>query len=137
MTSPSQSNATPSPAPDRSRLGVWWWTTDHLLLGATRHPDPAGRTALVRRQPGQRAARMNIADPFHFAVRQCLFAAGGAVLLLVVSMLSPRGVRRTCFFIYLIAIVIMAVLPLMGHHAKGATRWLTWGGFSLQNRRSS
>ncbi len=20
---------------DRSRLGVWWWTTDHLLLGAT------------------------------------------------------------------------------------------------------
>ena len=19
---------------DRSRLGVWWWTTDHLLLGA-------------------------------------------------------------------------------------------------------
>ena len=20
---------------DRSRLGVWWWTTDHWLLGAT------------------------------------------------------------------------------------------------------
>ena len=20
---------------DRTRLGQWWWTTDHLLLGAT------------------------------------------------------------------------------------------------------
>ena len=116
---------------DRSRLGVWWWTTDHLLLGATAILILLGVLLSFAASPAA-AARMNIADPFHFAVRQCVFAAGGAVLLLAVSMLSPRGVRRTCFFIYLIAIVIMATLPLMGHHAKGATRWLTWGGFSLQ-----
>ena len=116
---------------DRSALGVWWWTTDHLLLGATAILILLGVLLSFAASPAA-AARMNIGDPFHFAVRQCVFAAGGAVLLLAVSMLSPRGVRRTCFFIYLIAIVIMAALPFMGHHAKGATRWLTWGGFSLQ-----
>ena len=116
---------------DRSRLGVWWWTTDHLLLGATAILIVLGVLLSFASSPAA-AARMHLADPFHFAVRQCVFAAGGAVLLLGVSMLSPRGVRRASFFIYMAAILIMAALPFMGHHAKGATRWLEWGGFSLQ-----
>jgi len=116
---------------DRSALGVWWWTTDHLLLGATAILILLGVLLSFAASPAA-AARMNVADPFHFAVRQCVFAAIGSVLLLGVSMLSPRGVRRTCFFIYLVAILIMAALPFLGHHAKGATRWLQWGGFSLQ-----
>jgi cell division protein FtsW len=119
------------PRTDRSPLGVWWWTTDHLLLGATAVLILLGVLLSFASSPAA-AARMNIGDPFHFAVRQCLFAAGGAVLMLGVSMLTPRGVRRTSFFIYLVAIAIMAALPFMGHHAKGATRWLQWGGFSLQ-----
>ena len=24
---------------DRSRLGLWWWTTDHLLLGAAEQAE--------------------------------------------------------------------------------------------------
>ena len=47
-------------------------------------------------------------------------------------MLSPRGIKRAAFFIYLGAIAVMAILPLLGHNAKGATRWLEFGGFSLQ-----
>jgi cell division protein FtsW len=119
------------PRSDRSPLGVWWWTTDHLLLGATTILILLGVLLSFASSPAA-AARMGLNDPFHFAVRQCLFAAGGAILLLSVSMLSPRGVRRASFFIYLAAIAIMAALPFMGHHAKGATRWLQWGGFSLQ-----
>jgi cell division protein FtsW len=116
---------------DRSALGVWWWTTDHLLLGATAILIGLGVLLSFASSPAA-AARMNIGDPFHFAVRQCIFAAGGAALVLSVSMLSPRGVRRTCFFIFVSAIAIMAILPLLGHNAKGATRWLQFGGFSLQ-----
>jgi cell division protein FtsW len=78
------------------------------------------------------AARMNVGDPFHFALRQCVFAAGGAVILIGASVLNDRGVRRTAFFVYLVAILIMAALPFIGHTAKGATRWLDLGDFSLQ-----
>ena len=116
---------------DRSRLGVWWWTTDHILLGVAAALMILGVLLSFASSPAA-AARMNVGDPFHFAVRQCVFAAMGAVILLAVSTLSPKGVRRAAFFIYLAAIVVMMALPVFGHNAKGATRWLEFAGFSLQ-----
>jgi cell division protein FtsW len=116
---------------DRSRLGVWWWTTDHVLLGVVAILMVLGVMLSFASSPAA-AARMNLGDPFHFATRQCVFAAVGAVFLLSASMLSPKGVRRAAFFIYIGAIGVMMALPLLGHSAKGATRWLEFGGFSLQ-----
>jgi cell division protein FtsW len=116
---------------DRSRLGVWWWTTDHVLLGVVAILMVLGVMLSFASSPAA-AARMNLGDPFHFAARQCVFAAIGAVFLLSASMLSPKGVRRAAFFIYLAAIGVMMALPILGHSAKGATRWLEFGGFSLQ-----
>ena len=116
---------------DRSKLGVWWWTTDHLLLGAAAILIMLGVMLSFGNSPAA-AARMNVPDPFHFAIRQCLFAFGGAATLLGVSMMSPKGVKRAAVLIYLVSIAIMIGLPLLGHHAKGATRWLEFGGFSLQ-----
>lgn len=116
---------------DRSRLGLWWWTTDHILLGVVAILMTLGVLLSFASSPAA-AARIGIGDPFHFAVRQCVFAAVGAAILLSISALSPRGIRRAAFFIYAAAIVIMMALPVMGHNAKGATRWLEFGGFSLQ-----
>ena len=78
------------------------------------------------------AGRMNIHDPFHFAVRQTIFGLGSAGLMVLVSMMTPRLVRRTSFFFYLGSIAIMIALIFVGHEAKGATRWLEFGGFTLQ-----
>ena len=78
---------------------------------------------------------MGISFPFHFAVRQCVFGAGATMLMLAVSTLSPKSIRRVAFFIYIGSIILMAALPFLGqlsHHAKGATRWLEIGGFTLQ-----
>ena len=116
---------------DRSRLGRWWWTTDHFLLGATVVLIGLGVMLSFAASPAA-AARIGYHDPFHFAVRQCVYAAGGAAILLGVSTLSPRGVRRTAFFTYAASILVMMALPLLGHAAKGAQRWLEFGGFSLQ-----
>jgi cell division protein FtsW len=116
---------------DRSRAGLWWWTTDHVLLGVVAILMVLGVMLSFASSPAA-AARMNLGDPFHFAVRQCVFAVIGAVFLLSASMLSPKGVRRAAFFIYIAAIGVMMALPIFGHNAKGATRWLEFGGFSLQ-----
>jgi cell division protein FtsW len=116
---------------DRTRIGVWWWTMDRWLLGAVAVLMVLGVMMSFAASPAA-AARMNVGDPFHFALRQCVFAAAGATILIGASLLDDRGVRRAAFFIYLAAIVIMAVLPFVGHSAKGATRWLDLGGFSLQ-----
>jgi cell division protein FtsW len=116
---------------DRSPIGVWWWTMDRWLLGAVAVLLVLGVLMSFAASPAA-AARMNLGDPFHFALRQCVFAAAGAAILLGASLLDDRGVRRTAFVVYLVAILIMAALPFIGYSAKGATRWIDLGGFSLQ-----
>ncbi len=116
---------------DRSAVGVWWWTVDRWMLGVVALLIAVGVAMSFAASPAA-AARMNVGDPFHFAVRQCVFAAGAAVILLAVSMLEVKTVRRSAFFIWLFAIAIMVALPFLGHNAKGATRWLEFGGFTLQ-----
>ncbi|MCA6225667.1 MAG: putative lipid II flippase FtsW [Phenylobacterium sp.] len=116
---------------DRSPFGVWWWTMDRWLLGAVAALLVLGVLMSFAASPAA-AARMDLGDPFYFALRQCVFAAAGAAVLLGASLLDDRGVRRAAFFVYLAAILIMAALPFIGHSAKGATRWLELGGFTLQ-----
>lgn len=116
---------------DQSRVGVWWWTVDRWLLGATLSLIGLGVLLSFGSSPAA-AQRLDIGFPFHFAVRQSIFAVVGLGVLLTVSMLSPRGVRRAAFFIYLAAIATMLGLLFLGHAAKGATRWVEIGGFTLQ-----
>jgi cell division protein FtsW len=116
---------------DRSALGMWWWTVDRLLLAAVALLIFLGAALSFGSSPAA-AARLSLDDPFHFAVRQCGFAGLSAVILIVASLLSPRGVRRVALVIFACSILIMLILPLIGHSAKGAQRWLQLGGFSLQ-----
>jgi cell division protein FtsW len=116
---------------DRTPIGMWWWTVDRWMLSVCALLIAIGVALSFASSPAA-AMRMNIGDPFHFAVRQCVFGAGAAVILLGVSMLEVRQVRRSAFFIWIVAIAVMAVLPFLGHNAKGATRWLEFAGFTLQ-----
>ncbi|MBW3558571.1 MAG: putative lipid II flippase FtsW [Proteobacteria bacterium] len=116
---------------DRSKLGVWWWTTDRWLLGATAALMFLGVMLSFASSPAA-TARIGIDQPFHFAIRQGFYAAAAAVILLSVSMLSPKGVRRVAFFIWIAAVLSMMALPFIGHAAKGATRWIQLGPLSLQ-----
>lgn len=125
------SNAHAFPRSDRSALGVWWWTVDRWILGVVGVLIAIGVVMSFSASPAA-AARMNIGDPFHFAVRQCVFAGGAAFILLATSMLDVRDTRRAAFFIWAAAIAVMIALPFIGHNAKGATRWLEFGGFTFQ-----
>lgn len=116
---------------DRSPIGVWWWTMDRWLLGAVGILLVLGVMMAFAASPAA-AARLNLSDPFHFALRQSVFAVVGATVLVAASVLDDRGVRRVAFFVFLVSILVMAALPFIGHSAKGATRWLDLGGFSLQ-----
>jgi len=125
------SNAHAFPRSDRSPLGVWWWTVDRWMLGVIAVLIAIGVVMSFSASPAA-AARMNIGDPFHFAVRQCVFAGGAAFVLIAASMLDVRGTRRAAFVIWVAAIAVMIALPFIGHNAKGATRWLEFGGFTFQ-----
>ncbi|MBI1198361.1 MAG: putative lipid II flippase FtsW [Phenylobacterium sp.] len=129
MTTVSQAHA--FPRSDRSPLGVWWWTVDRWILGVVALLIGIGVVMSFAASPAA-AARMNIGDPFHFAVRQCVFAVGASVIVVMTSMLDVKGARRAAFIIWIIAIAVMAALPAIGHTAKGANRWIEFGGFTFQ-----
>lgn len=109
----------------------WWRTIDKwsltcvfvlfgigLLLGLAASVPLASRNGL---------------EPFFYVQKQAMFGGVGLAVMIAVSMLSPDTVRRLGVIGFLGAMVLVALLPVIGEdHGKGAVRWLSIGGFSLQ-----
>src|SRR3546814_1677056 len=50
----------------------------------------------------------------------------------LVSLLSPLQIRRISVLGFAATLVLLAVVPLAGHEIKGATRWVSVAGVSMQ-----
>lgn len=115
---------------DTSLLGKWWWTIDRWTLAAVALLLAFGAMMSLAASPAV-AERIDVGS-FHFVKRQFVFLLLGALTILSVSMLSPKGVRRLALFVTLGAIFMMLVTVVAGSEIKGATRWINFGFFSLQ-----
>ncbi len=115
---------------DTSLIGRWWWTVDRWTLAAlTALLACGGLLALAASPPV--AERIGL-ESFYFARRQFLYLPAAAAVLLAVSLLSPRGVRRLALAVFLGAWTLSLAAALIGPEIKGAQRWLLLPGFSLQ-----
>jgi cell division protein FtsW len=117
---------------DQSPIAKWFWTVDRGLLAAALTLVALGVSLSFASSPAAILADQSISDPFHYSWRMIVWAAGGTVMMLLASLLSPRGVRRIALLALLGAIVVMAALPFIGNEVKGAARWVNLGPFSLQ-----
>jgi len=132
MTAATHSSyAQPFARTDRTAVGLWWWTVDHWLLGGIAALMFLGLALAFAASPAA-AQRIGIENELHFALRQSVFSLTGAVVMLATSMMSPRGVRRVAFAVFILSIAVMVLLPFIGHTAKGAQRWIDLGPFGLQ-----
>ena len=115
---------------DTSLIGRWWWTVDRWLLTAVVGLCLAGIILTLAASPAV-AERIG-KDTFYFAHRQMLFIALALAVMVVVSFLSLRGVRRLAALTTVGTIGLMVATLIVGVEIKGATRWLQLGGVSLQ-----
>ncbi len=115
---------------DTSILGRWWWTLDRWALLVLTLLFAVGAILTVAASPGA-AARIGL-EPFYFVRHQFAFMAPALLIMLAVSMLSPRGVRRMAVLILAVGLVCVAATHFAGVEAKGASRWLSLGGFTFQ-----
>jgi len=53
-------------------------------------------------------------------------------VMLAVSFLNPRQVRRLAVVVFVISLVMVAVTPIFGAEIKGARRWLVLFGMNVQ-----
>jgi cell division protein FtsW len=115
---------------DRSVLGRWWWTVDRWTLAAVIMLMLSGVVLIMAASPPV-AERIG-ADAFHFVRRHFVFLVPAVGLLLGVSLLSPRGVRRAAVMIFVLSVAMLVLTPIIGNEIKGARRWISIGAFSLQ-----
>jgi rod shape determining protein RodA len=71
-------------------------------------------------------------DPSYYLNRQILYAAVGAVVLVVAALVDPDLYRRYWRAVFGGTAGLIAVVFLLGHATSGATRWISLGFFTFQ-----
>ena len=78
-------------------------------------------------------ANRNNLDPYFYVQKQAIFGTMAMAAMIFISMTSPVAVRRLGILGFAAALVLVMILPLVGaDRGKGAVRWLSVAGFSLQ-----
>jgi cell division protein FtsW len=115
---------------DTSILGRWWWTVDRWTLLAVCLLMATGAVLIVTASPAV-SERIGL-DSFSLARRQLVLLPVASLLLLAMSLASPRSVRRVASLGLLASLVLLVLTLTIGSEIKGATRWITLAGVSLQ-----
>lgn len=115
---------------DRSPVATWWWTIDRWFLAAFLSLMGLGIILSFAASPAV-AERIGL-DSFHFATRQIVFMIPALAALLSVSFLDARQVRRLAMVMLGFALLLMVAVLFVGVEVKGARRWVSLAGVSIQ-----
>jgi cell division protein FtsW len=119
----------------RTPFSDWWWTVDKLLLAAIAALMLAGVILSLAASPPV-ATRIGL-DPFHFFNRHVLFLVPSLIVLIGVSFMTPRQIRRTAVIVFAVSIVLIVATLLIGPEVKGSRRWITLLGVNIQASESA
>jgi cell division protein FtsW len=114
----------------RTPFGEWWWTVDRLTLAAFGALMLAGVVLSLAASPPV-AGRLGL-DPFYFVNRHILYLIPTVAIMLAVSFLNPRQIRRLALIVFAVSLIMVAVTPYFGAEIKGARRWLIIFGVNIQ-----
>ena len=76
---------------------------------------------------GPGVAERNHLSAFHFVYRQLIFLVPAIGVLLVISVLPLKIVRRIAGLVFVISLLGMVYVLLVGEEVKGARRWIYLG----------
>ncbi len=116
---------------DTSVLGRWWWTVDRWTLAALIGLMGLGAVLILAVSPVA-ADRIGGLSSFQLAERQLLFLSAALIIVIGVSLLEPRPLRRLAMAGLAASLCLLVLTLAVGPEIKGATRWLMVAGVSLQ-----
>src|SRR6202795_446088 len=119
----------------RTPLSEWWWTVDRPLLAAIIALMLGGVILSLAASPPV-ATRIGL-DPFHFFNRHILFLLPSFMVLIGVSFMSPRQIRRSALLVFAVSIALIVATLLLGPEVKGSRRWITLLGVNIQASESA
>jgi len=115
---------------DQSVLGRWWWTVDRWTLFCVVTLIGFGYVLVLAASPA-------VAERIHqsrdvFIAKQVVFLALAGAVIVGVSLLTPRNIRRLALVGCILAIGLTALTLVHGIEIKGARRWIALPGMSIQ-----
>ncbi len=104
-----------------NKIEDWWLSIDKLnfVLILT-----LGITGVI--------LSFSINENFYIINRHSIFFIFGLILLIIVSQLSNKNVRRTSLLGFIFLIIILTLILFFDYEVKGAKRWLKFLNFTLQ-----
>jgi cell division protein FtsW len=115
---------------EKTPLAEWWWSIDKELLGALIMLLAVGVVLSFGASPAV-AERIGL-DEWHFVIRHAMFAALAVPVMIVTSLLSQRQARFAALGVLVVMIIMLWATLRFGTEVKGARRWLSLAGQSLQ-----
>src|ERR1044071_2271845 len=104
----------------RTPFGEWWWTVDRLTLAAIGALMLAGVVLSLAASPPV-AGRLGL-DPFYFVNRHILYLLLCVPVMLSVSFLTPRQIRRLSLIVLFLSLLLVAATPYLGQEIKAPKR---------------
>ena len=120
---------------ERNPLSEWWWTVDRLLLSSIIALMLSGVILSLAASPPV-ATRIGL-DLFHFFNHHVLFLLPSLVVLIGVSFMTPRQIRRSALIVFAVSVALIVATLLIGPEVKGSRRWITLLGLNIQASESA
>lgn len=115
---------------DKSIIGRWWWTVDRWTLAAIILLIGFGVLLIQAATPA--IADRHGLSTFYFAQRHLMMLVPAIIMLLGLSLLSPRQILTVSIVLLFIFLLCLLATPFIGATTKGATRWIQLPGISFQ-----
>ena len=115
---------------ERGPLADWFWTIDRFFLAMFVFLMGIGFMLSFAASPAV-AERIGL-EPFHFVKRHAAFMIPSLAVMIGLSFLTPRQVRRTAIILLIVALGMMLLALFFGVEVKGSRRWVTLAGISIQ-----
>ena len=115
---------------DKSPVATWWWTIDRWFLAAFLSLMGLGIVLSFAASPAV-AERIGL-ESFYFVKHQAMFMVPAVFVMFAVSFMAPRNIRRFAIILLGVSLVAMVGALLFGIEVKGARRWVSLAGVSIQ-----
>ncbi len=111
-------------------IAKWLWTVDKVVLFVAMALLAIGIVLDITASPAV-ARRINV-DDFWFVRKQVCYVIASIALIIGLSMLKLKTIRRLSIVGFIVVFGILILTLFFGFETKGARRWISLAGFSMQ-----
>lgn len=111
-------------------IAKWLWTVDKVVLFVAMALLAIGIVLDITASPAV-ARRINV-DDFWFVRKQVCYVIASIALIIGLSMLRLKTIRRLSIVGFIVVFGILILTLFFGFETKGARRWISLAGFSMQ-----